>query len=59
MNEIIQTAKNILGFADAISYIINYIRAFLGTLLPDYVAVMFGIAFTVIVAISVKRGVAT
>lgn len=59
MNEIVQTAKNILGFADAISYIINYVRSFLALLLPDNIALMFGIAFTVIVAISVKRGVAT
>lgn len=59
MNEIIQTAKNILGFADAISYIINYVRSFLAIIMPDNIAIMFGIAFTVIVAISVKRGVAT
>ena len=58
MNEIVSAIGNIIGFADAISYIINYIRSFLSIIMPDNISIMFGIAFTVIVAVSVKRGVA-
>ena len=57
--DIVETVKTVLGFADAISYIIRYVKAFIDLILPSNVALMFGIAFTVIVALAIKRSVVT
>lgn len=59
MDEVVQTVEYAVGFADAIGYVLRYIVEFINTLLPTDVSVMFGIGFTVMVAIAIKRGVLT
>lgn len=52
--EVVNTA---VGFADAIAFVINYCYNFIRIIFPSNISLMFGIAFTVIVAIGIKRGV--
>lgn len=59
MADVINVVHEVLGFADAISYVIRYVKAYLDLILPDNIALMFAIAFTVIVALSIKRSVVT
>lgn len=52
-----ETVQTVIGFADAISFVIRYVLNFVSLILPNNIAVMFGIAFTAVIALAIKRGV--
>ena len=52
-----EIVSTVFGFADAISFIIRYVYEFINLVLPSNVGLMFGIAFTVVIALAIKRGV--
>ena len=54
--EIVEPVTEVLGFADAIQDIVQTCINFLGVLLPSNLASVFAIAFTVSIAIAIKRG---
>lgn len=54
-----EVLNGLLGFAGAISSIIDYALAFLEDLLPSNVSSIYSICFTVVIGIAIKRGVLT
>lgn len=57
--DILEVLNGLLGFAGAISSIIDYALAFLEDLLPTNVSSIYAICFTVVIGIAIKRGVLT
>lgn len=52
---VVQGGTEVIGLADAISDPVNISKDFLSVIFPGDVVVMFGIAFTVIIALAMRR----
>lgn len=52
---VVQGGTEVIGLADAISEPVNISKDFLSVIFPSDVVVMFGIAFTVIIALAMRR----
>lgn len=52
---VVQGGTEVIGLADAISEPVNVSKNFLSVIFPGDVVVMFGIAFTVIIALAMRR----
>lgn len=52
---VVQGGTEVIGLADAIAEPVNISKNFLSVIFPGDVVVMFGIAFTVVIAIAMRR----
>lgn len=53
----VQGGTEIIGFADAIKEPVEVSKGFLSNVFPSDIVAMFGIAFTVIIALATRRSV--
>lgn len=51
----VQGGTEIIGFADAVKEPVDVAKGFLSNVFPADIVVMFGIAFTVIIALATRR----
>ena len=52
---IVEGGTQVIGLADAVKEPVEISTGFLGSVFPTEVVVMFGIAFTVIIALAMRR----
>lgn len=52
---VVQGGTEVIGLADAIAEPVNVSKNFLSVIFPGDVVVMFGIAFTVVIALAMRR----
>lgn len=53
----VQGGTEVIGFADAVAEPVEVSKGFLTAIFPGDIVVMFGIAFTVIIALATRRSV--